>query len=246
MVNMKYETKDFTILWGDASQAATSSQLEEHRNGRPFGGYPWDDLKGTVPNLDEFFFAHQVHGVCGQVVTRQLVRGFTPLSITGDYLLTDVPGIGIGVLTADCLPIAIYDPCGGACAIIHAGWRGSVTGIVAKAVAHMKEAFNSKPSDLQTLLGPCAGICCYKVGTELLDTLGNDRNLVTKQVAENTYFDLAGYNVLLMERMGIPKENIDRRSQVCTICNTRFCSYRREKENAARQITMICLKNSKN
>ena len=85
----------------------------------------------------------------------------------GDASATNRPGLLLGVQTADCVPILLVDPQKRAVAAVHAGWRGTLQRIVAKAVGKMQMQFGSKPSDLLAAVGPAIGGCCYEVGTEV-------------------------------------------------------------------------------
>jgi YfiH family protein len=85
----------------------------------------------------------------------------------GDALITDRPGIMLAVRTADCLPILIADPSKRAVAAVHAGWRGTVLGIVPKTMKAMQEQFGSRPEDLVVVVGPGIGGCCFEVGPEV-------------------------------------------------------------------------------
>ena len=83
--------------------------------------------------------AHQVHGdriayVDSPSLTREDLEGI-------DALMTDVPGIAIGARTADCIPVLLYDPVRPAVCTVHAGWRGTVLGITAKAIREMSSRF---------------------------------------------------------------------------------------------------------
>ena len=87
--------------------------------------------------------------------------------LAGDGLITNTPGILLGVLTADCLPVILVDPKHRAVGVFHAGWRGTVKRIVEKGVGEMHRWFGSKPSDLRAAIGPGNRGCCYEVGPEV-------------------------------------------------------------------------------
>jgi hypothetical protein len=87
--------------------------------------------------------------------------------LAGDGLITNTPGILLGVLTADCLPVILVDPKHRAIGVFHAGWRGTVKRIVEKGVGEMHRWFGSKPSDLSAAIGPGNRGCCYEVGPEV-------------------------------------------------------------------------------
>jgi YfiH family protein len=84
-----------------------------------------------------------------------------------DGILTDRPGILLGVMTADCIPVLVADPVRRAVAAFHAGWRGTVARIVEKGVARMTAEFGSDPAQLVAAIGPGIGVCCYTVGSEV-------------------------------------------------------------------------------
>jgi len=86
----------------------------------------------------------------------------------GDGLMTDQPGILLGVQTADCIPVLVADRKRRAVAAFHAGWRGTVKRIVETGVGRMRIEFGSRPEDLVAAIGPGIGVCCYAVGEDLL------------------------------------------------------------------------------
>lgn len=86
----------------------------------------------------------------------------------GDGLMTDEPGVMLGIQTADCIPVLIADTRNHAVAAFHAGWRGTVARIVESGVGRMQMEFGSRPEDLIAAIGPGIGQCCYSVGEEVL------------------------------------------------------------------------------
>lgn len=85
-----------------------------------------------------------------------------------DGLLTDEPGLLLGVQTADCIPVLVADRKRRAVAVFHAGWRGTVKRIVETGIGRMRLEFGSRPEDLMAAIGPGIGPCCYAVGEEVL------------------------------------------------------------------------------
>ena len=85
----------------------------------------------------------------------------------GDGLMTDEPGIALGIGTADCVPVLVADPKRGAVAAFHAGWRGTLRHIVEHGVGRMRMEFGSEPRDMVAAIGPAIGQCCYAVGDEV-------------------------------------------------------------------------------
>jgi hypothetical protein len=86
----------------------------------------------------------------------------------GDGLMTDEPGILLGIQTADCIPVLVADRKRHAVAAFHAGWKGTVKRIVEAGVGRMRLEFGSRPEDLVAAIGPGIGSCCYAVGEEMM------------------------------------------------------------------------------
>jgi YfiH family protein len=85
----------------------------------------------------------------------------------GDALLTDAPGLLLGIQTADCVPVLLVDPVRRAVGAFHAGWRGTLARIVERGVGAMQLEFGSKPKNLLAAIGPAIGPCCFAVGEEI-------------------------------------------------------------------------------
>lgn len=185
-----------------------------------------------------------VHGTEGLFVDETTHQKFSSAPRTeGDSAVTAMPGVGIGVLTADCLSFAIYDPVHHAAAMVHAGWRGSVGRIGAATLATMRDRFGTRPEEVEIFLGPCAHVCCYQVNEDFLAHLASFscRDKVVQRRASGLFFDLPLFNQLLLEEAGVRREAINRDYSVCTMCNDRFCSYRREGAASCRQLSLIVL-----
>lgn len=87
--------------------------------------------------------------------------------LEGDGLLTDVPGVLLGVGAADCVPVLVADVRKRVVAAFHAGWRGTVARIVEQGIGRMGAECGSRPEDLVAAVGPSIGSCCYAVGEEV-------------------------------------------------------------------------------
>jgi polyphenol oxidase len=107
----------------------------------------------------------QLRQIHSEIIHRIVEIPDTPLA--GDGLVTNVAGILLGVLTADCLPVILVDPKRRAVGVFHAGWRGTLKRIVEKGVGEMRRCFGSEPWDLHAAIGPGIRGCCYQVGPEV-------------------------------------------------------------------------------
>ena len=157
---------------------------------------------------------------------------------TGDFIITDTAGLGIGVFTADCLPIVLYDEQHYACAVVHAGWRGAVNGIAARALDMMRFAFGTQPEHVRVYFGPSARRCCYSVGDDFYKNVPKYADMVLI----NGYFNNVLLNTLLLRDCGVREKNLYTANNVCTICDIDYWSYRRQGNAAGRQVTIVMLR----
>jgi YfiH family protein len=149
-----------------------------------------------------------------------------------DAIVSNAAGVLAGVKTADCVPILIGDPQTGACAAVHAGWRGTLAGIAIQALQSMSAQYDSKPHDVRIAIGPAAGSCCYEVGPDVIDGFKSGfptQELFTETRAGHACIDLLKANREQLISAGVDPKRIDV-APLCTMCRTDlFFSYRREK-----------------
>jgi YfiH family protein len=107
----------------------------------------------------------QVHSSVVQVVGK--ADAGDEASHKADGMMTNEPGILLGIQTADCIPVLIADTKKHAVAAFHAGWRGTLKRIVENGVGRMRLEFGSRPEDMVAAIGPGIGACCYAVGDEV-------------------------------------------------------------------------------
>lgn len=192
--------------------------------------------------LTSLHFLHQVHGVDGLEVA-DAGLAVKPFGMDGDFLITNLRNVGLGVMTADCLPIVAYDPDHCAIGIAHAGWRGSVQNITHVMLEKMAQSYGSKPHNMFVYFGPSAQPCCYRVDAQFVDNFKNFAGYerVFYSRADGLFFDLPAFNRMLLEQCGIRTEAINLEYASCTICTKRYCSYRRNNAEACRQMTVVSL-----
>jgi YfiH family protein len=156
----------------------------------------------------------------------------------GDALFTEVPGALLGVRTADCVPILIADVSKRAVAAVHAGWRGSAQAIVGKTVGAMAARFGSHPRDLQAVIGPAIGVCCYEVGPEVASHF-KDFFPELPNLEERTHLDLPEANRRQLLSAGVPLDRIHP-CGLCTAClEGEFFSWRRDRRKLEHMVSAI-------
>ena len=175
----------------------------------------------------------QVHGTNIQVVDERKGRdGIFPAT---DGLITAKRGIVLGAFSADCLLAYLWDPYTHAIGLVHAGWRGTLGGIVFLAVTAMQHHFAARPAGIQALLAPSIGPCCYEVGRDVIGLAAaspwrNEAIFYPSAKDGHAIFDLRASNRNILIAAGLVPENI-MISSLCTCCHSHyFYSYRRAGE----------------
>jgi len=161
----------------------------------------------------------------------------------GDALWTAAPGTGVGVRTADCVPVLMAHSRLPMCAAIHAGWRGMAAGVIGETVRCIAARYGSGAIDgLVAATGPSARGCCYEVGEEVSETLrmctGRARHFVKGKRAGKWNVDLQSLVVEALLSAGLSNSRVEAVGP-CTVCSPRFHSYRREKSLTGRQLSFI-------
>jgi YfiH family protein len=168
----------------------------------------------------------QVHGTDVAVATaadagKGARRGSGNLGYA-DAIVTNEPGVSLITLHADCLPILLYDPEIRATAAIHAGWRGTVAGVVDSTVRKMQELYGLEPSRTIAFLGPTNRGCCYEVGGEVAEAWllrdPDDDAGALRPFGEKWKFDVSDANRWTLRQLGFKDELIER-SEICTQCS---------------------------
>lgn len=187
--------------------------------------------------------------------------------LAGDGMVTNLPGILLGILTADCLPVILVDPKRRAVGVFHAGWRGTAKRIVEKGVGEMHRWFGSDPRDLKAAIGPGIRGCCFEVGPEVRATFEaqfsygsslfretKDRDEIHEKypllfltsrapghsdLPKKIFLDLAEANRRQLLAAGVLPKNISDLGQ-CTICRKDlFFSHRAEKGVTGRMMAAV-------
>jgi len=160
-----------------------------------------------------------------------------------DALMTDLRGVCIGVSTADCIPILLYDEVHHAICAIHAGWRGTVVRIAEKAIAEMKAAYDTHPEHLKAQIGPGIHLDSFEVGNEVYEAFvqaGFDMTTISVK-KEKWHINLPECNRQQLMIAGLEPHNI-RVSPVCTFHQSAdYFSARRLGINSGRIFTGIII-----
>lgn len=202
-----------------------------------------DDKDKVIKNWDlfldcagvsnrEFVCGSQVHGNNVVIASRKDLRpaygeGFMH---TADGYVTNESKVPLAIFTADCVPLLLEDSVSGVIGAIHCGWRSTVSDIEGVAISKMIK-LGSKPSDIKAAIGPAIDMCCFEVGSEVIEAV---RNLLSTD-AETLYIskpngkymlDLRGVVRARLLELGLIDKNIERVGG-CTMCHPdRYWSHR--------------------
>lgn len=187
--------------------------------------------------------------------------------LVGDGLVTDLPGLALGILTADCFPVLLVDTKRQAVGAFHAGWRGTVKRIVEKGVGIMRLEFGSRAEDIHAVIGPGIQNCCFEVGEEVEAAFHSQfayaaelfHSVQESDPVREKYpmlfmnqrapghgdpciklrLDLREANRRQLLAAGVPQANITALKD-CTACNPRrFFSHRKERGKTGRMLALV-------
>ncbi len=166
-----------------------------------------------------------------------------------DAVITAIPGLCIGVSTADCIPVLLYDSEHRVAAAVHAGWRGTVSRIVEKTIREMQQRFGTQGNELRAIIGPGISLEAFEVGNEVYEAFAAAHfpmSTIARRFptngTEKWHIDLWVANYLQLEACGLPLSNIQV-SGICTYAESHdFFSARRLGTNSGRIFSGILMK----
>jgi YfiH family protein len=168
----------------------------------------------------------QVHGE--QVVT---VTDAWPIGAgeAADSMVTDRPGLALGIVTADCAPVLFADADAGVIGAAHAGWRGAVSGVIEATIAAMIR-LGARADRMEAAVGPCIGQASYEVGPDLRAEIlkrdaADDRFFAQGARQDRWQFDLAGYCAARLDAAGLMRVTVTGHDTLAD--EERFFSHRR-------------------
>ena len=184
-------------------------------------------------DVPQVFWRKQIHGDDVFVPAKDACAKGCP---DADAFITDKKNLPIAIRTADCVPVFMYDPVHNAIALAHAGWKGTRLRITAKTIKEMQDKIGSQCYDLKIVLGPCIRSCCYEVGEDFKAYFPHD----IAQRQGRLYLDIVAANRRHLIEAGVEEGKI-LDSGVCTCCDQRYFSFRRDGTKAGRMISLMML-----
>ncbi|MFB3897925.1 MAG: peptidoglycan editing factor PgeF [bacterium] len=200
--------------------------------------------------LSNFVTAQQVHQANVTVIPGSMrgcgARDYHSAIPATDAMVTNTPNICLMILTADCVPILLFDPIKKVIGVAHAGWKGTINFIAQQVVKAMQEQFGSAPSDILAGIGPSIGPCCYEVGSDVImefkSVMPAALNLILKKNRNDKgHLNLWSANKIQLIQSGVLEKNIEI-AELCTRCHAEiFYSARKDGIQTGRFGTGIML-----
>lgn len=179
-------------------------------------------------NMEDLCFMEQTHSSKARVVESAVLSH-------SDAIITQQKNIVLCVMSADCVPVILFDQKTKTAAAIHAGRNGAFLNIIANTLSVMKENFGSNPTNIIAFLGASVRSCCYEIQSEILKTAKKDFGYALEKQGKKWFLDIQQIIKTQLQDNGILSIKDD---NVCTCCNEDYFSYRREK-NCGRFATGI-------
>jgi YfiH family protein len=199
----------------------------------------WRRAGSAAPGLT-FVRMQQVHGT--RVVQ---VESAGQQVGEADAMITGRRGLGLAVLTADCVPLLGVAPQAGAVMAVHAGWRGSLAGVAVAALTAAREAFGIAPAAWRIALGPSIGGCCYEVeaaiGAQFAARWGAMPD-AWQPAGARGQLDLRRVNTAILVAQGVPAERITSIGPFTACASDDYFSHRSSAGGAGRQLSVIGLR----
>lgn len=183
-------------------------------------------------NIKEVGYLKQVHS--------NLVYNYDGEIHQGDGLITARKNIGVGVFTADCVPVLIFDKTVQVVAAVHSGWKGTLNEVVVNTLSKLKSEYGCKMKNLVVSIGPHNRGCCYEVGEEVIELFQSKEIYKDMEIIKGNMLNLENCIIAQLLANGVGLENIIT-MDICTYCNenTNLYSYRKEKEDYGRMFSFI-------
>ena len=186
-------------------------------------------------SLEDFGYCKQIHS--------DIINIYDGTLKCGDAIITDEKQKAIGVFTADCVPVLLYDAEKEVCAAVHSGWKGTYSKITYKVIAEMIEKYGCAAENISAYIGPHIRSCCYEVGSELIEKFSLDQTYQGHKIILNGKLDLLQCIRLQCLEAGIAEDSIYDTS-LCTSCSEtskeiKLHSYRKMKEKSGRLLSLI-------
>lgn len=205
-----------------------------------------DDLESVEKNLEfvrksigarKLITLNQIHSAKCVIIDEK-----SESDLEADAMVTQSEGIALGILTADCVPVLLFDPVKKIIGAAHAGWKGAKAGVVENTIEKMA-SLGSNRRDIVAIIGPCVHVESYEVGEDFLRNFPGEYFI---KIRGRDHFDIVNFCYDRLKEKGISKISVD---EIDTYKNQKkYFSFRYARQNSngvcGRNISVICLKST--
>jgi purine-nucleoside/S-methyl-5'-thioadenosine phosphorylase / adenosine deaminase len=214
----------------------------------PFLRHGFGDASWGEKDLRRFAVSQGLTPIFLNQVHSDVIRSIDDMPrriLRGDAAVTHRPGVLLAIRTADCLPVLLVEEKRRVVAAVHCGWKGTAKRILEKVVLGMEERYGADPAALLAAFGPGIGADCYEVGEDVHAVFMNSGfpgSLFRPAAgrAGRHLFDLSAANRLQLLKHGVKASHIFS-IDICTHCDARYPSYRRDRDASGRMLSFIGL-----
>jgi len=184
----------------------------------------------AVLEADALFTGHQVHSA-----DAVFVKSLDQAQPKADALVTTTPGLALGILTADCIPVLFHDHKAGVIGAAHAGWRGALGGILEACVRLMRQ-HGATPSTIRAAIGPCLRPPHFQVGDDLVSAFiekypVSTRFFTPEKTGGKFQCDLTAFATWRLSELGLDPANITDTGENTLADPAKYFSYRHSKQS---------------
>jgi len=242
-------THAFCTRWGGTSEGKLSNLNFGTRSGDAEGHLLKNrEILCSAFDIPEqnLVTVNQIHGNRLLIVDEKTQDWRHGGKLEYDGIISAMPGVALGIKTADCVPVFLADRAKRVVGAVHAGWKGTSLEIAAKAVGVFIKEFGSTPANILAVIGPSIGPCCYEVDESVFHNFDNNQSresfLIEGKKEGKWMLDLPAANRSQLLDAGVSPDNIFS-ADICTSCSgDTFFSHRGENGDTGRQINFIMLR----
>ena len=243
MTDMKIDILKPNIFDDNVISGVTKSNFDKFEKG--FSIFPGKVLTQDEVKHNRVILAHNTNFEYETLKFQKQVHGDVIRKVDihssniaeSDGLITNIPRLLLNVTIADCCGILVYDSINKAIGAFHSGWKGTQLNIASAGITAMTEEYATNPRDLKVFLSPCAGGDIYEVGEEVALLFPET---VIKPFGDKYLLDVRKRINEQLSELGVAPENIEI-SDICTIKNPDYHSFRRDKDRSGRMSAFIGL-----
>lgn len=224
---LKYQCEEANIIFSTAKGNLNFNKTLEEGIDNINKLKNWFEVK-------EVGFLNQIHS--------DIVINYNGIVESGDGIITNRRNLAIGIFTADCVPVLLFDKKNKIISAVHSGWKGTLNKIIIKALDKMKDEHGASMEDIIAFIGPHNKGCCYEIGQDVAEEFYKDKLYHGIEIIKDNKLQLEKCIIKQLQSKGVSEKHINI-SPICTYCNNEYelYSYRKQKDSCGRMFSFIYL-----